>query len=298
MVLTVIASMEQELAGLRRQLRLGWRPGGAGSLPDQKENLSLDLQVIGMGKQASVQLRSMLEKSNGLSGRGPQQTCGLLLLGLAGAVVSGLETGDLVLSSRYYRPYFDDNASLDPLENEPRSSNAENQVRPTPFDKRVPSKDFLAPAPELWQLALSAVRNMENRAVFADSLTLCDLVTAPSAKQAVARRYPVSIVNMEDYWVASVAQDAGVPFFSARAILDPAHQALPGYLPGMAGSRSKTLLRLVVTPWRIPTLVGLARQAEIAQRALTSFAMNFLTQVFTTAPAHGSLPNSSWSILV
>ena len=117
MVLIVIASMERELAGLRRQLRLGWRPGGAGSLPDQKENLSLDLQVIGMGKQASVQLRFLLEKSNGLSGRGLQQTCGLLLIGLAGAVVPGLETGDLVLSSRYYRPYFDDNASQKNINN-------------------------------------------------------------------------------------------------------------------------------------------------------------------------------------
>ena len=295
-MLTVIASMEQELAGLRRQLRRGWRPGGAGSLPDQKENLSLDLQVIGVGKQASVQLRSMLEKSNGLSDRGPHQSGGLLLLGLAGAVVPGLETGDLVLSSRYYRPHFDEDSPLDPLENEPRSSNVGNQVRPTPFDQRVSNRDFLAPAPELWQWAVSAIRNMDNRTVFADSLTLCDLVTAPSAKQAIGRRYPVSIVNMEDYWVASVAQDAGVPFFSARAILDPAHQALPGYLPGMAGSRAKALLSLVATPWRIPTLVGLARQVEVARRALTSFAMNFLTQVFATAPVPGSLPNSIRSI--
>lgn len=126
---------------------------------------------------------------------------------------------------------------------------------------------------------------MDKPVVYADSLTVSDLVTAPSGKQAIRRRYPVGILNMEDYWVASVAQEAGVPFISARAVLDPAQQALPGYLAGIAGSRATASLAMMAMPWRIPTLVGLARQLRIAQRALTEFAMGFLTQVSDATPA-------------
>ena len=302
-MLTVIASMEQELAGLRRQLRRGWSPGEPGSLPNQKGSLSLDLQVIGIGQQAGLELRSVLQRSNGLSGRGSHRPSGLLLLGFAGAVASGLETGDLVLSSRYHRPYSDGYPSPIPQENESQTSTVRNDLQPNHVGTWVSKKDFLAPAPELWQCAVTTVSSMDLPVVFAGSLTVCDLVTAPGAKQAIGRRYPVSTVNMEDYWAASVAQDAGVPFFSARAVLDPAHQALPGYLSGMAGSRARALLGLVATPWRLPTLVGLARQVGIAQRVLTSFAMNFLTQVCSTSSAsydeapHSGLTATSRSTL-
>ncbi len=305
-MLTVIASMEQELAGLRRQLSRGWKPGGSSSLPDQKGFLSLDLQVVGIGKQAALRLRSQLQpkllQSNGQTGRHLHQPRGLLMLGFAGAVAPGLETGDIVLSSRYYRLRPDENHHFVPLRNEPQSSVVRDEVRPIVVDSWVAAKEFLAPAPQLWQCAVAAVRTMDKRVVFADSLTSNDLVTTPAAKQAIGRRYPASSVNMEDYWVASVAQDAGVPFVSARVILDPAHQALPGYLLRMAGSRTKALLSLVATPWRIPTLLGLARQVWIAQRVLTSFAMNFLTQVSKTKPipyydaAHSGLSATSRSI--
>ena len=83
---------------------------------------------------------------------------------------------------------------------------------------------------------------MDKPVVYADSLTVSELVTAPRDKRAIQRRYPVGIVNMEDYWAASVAQEAGVPFISARAILDPVRQTLPGYLSGIAGFRAKALM--------------------------------------------------------
>jgi nucleoside phosphorylase len=301
MVLIVIASMEQELAGLRKQLRRGWRPGG-GSLRDSKGTLSLDLRVIGMGKQAGVKLRSMLENSNGLSSRGLNWPPSLLLLGVAGAVGPDLETGDLVLSSRYYRPLLDENPPFTTLEREARDLANPDEIPETAQDKPEAKTDFLAPDPRLWQWAIAAGRNMDKPVVYADSLTVSHLVTAPKGKLAIGRRYPVGIVNMEDYWAASVAQEAGVPFISARAILDPAQQALPGYLPGIVGSRAKASLSLMAMPWRVPTLVGLARQLGIAQRALTDFALNFLTQVsdatstLSYEAAFGALPAPDRSV--
>ena len=278
-MLIVIASMEQELAGLRSQLRRGWSPGGSDSLPEGNRRISVNLGVVGIGTKAGVGLRSIFENNNGLFSGDLQRPVGLLLLGVAGAVGSGLETGDLVLSSRYYRPHLDENSLVMPLKKATQDSANPDDDPTTRQDKLEAKTDFLAPDPKLWQWAIAAGRNMDKPVVYADSLTVSDLVTSPNAKQAIERRYPVGIVNMEDYWAASVAQEAALPFISARAILDPAHQALPGYLPAMVGAPSRALLGLVVTPWRLPTLVGLSRQLGIAQHSLTNFALNFLTQV-------------------
>ena len=210
MDLVVVASIEQELAGLRKQLRRGWRPGGGGKSA-RKGNLSLDLQVIGMGEQAGVRLRSLLEKTDSPPSQGLNRPAGLLLLGVAGAVDPGLETGDLVLSARYYRQDSDENSPLTPTERQ----------TPNSADPTATGTDFLAPDPDLWQWATAAGEDTDKPVVFADSLTVNDLVATPWDKQAIGDRYPVGIVNMEDYRVAAVAQEAGVPFISARAILDP-----------------------------------------------------------------------------
>ena len=147
-MLIVIASMEQELAGLRKQLRRGWRPGG--DQADGKEPLPLELRVIGMGEQAGADLSSLLETSNGPSSGGLNRPAGLLLLGVAGAVDPGLETGDLVLSSRYYRPHLDENSPLISSEREAPDSANPIEIPATLQDKSETTTDFLAPDPGFW----------------------------------------------------------------------------------------------------------------------------------------------------
>ena len=287
-MLIVVSSMEQELAGLRKQLGRGWKPGGTGGLPERIGTFTVNLGVIGLGKQAAAGLRSIFGDDNGIPGRGVQRPVGLVLLGVAGAVGPDLETGDLVLSSRYYCPHLNANSPAIPLQQETRDSGISHGVPATAQEQSEAKSDFLAPDPKLWQWAIAAGRNLGKPVVYADSLTVDQLVTSPNSKRDIGSRYPVGIVNMEDYWAASVAQEVGLPFISVRAILDPAHQALPGYLSGIAGSPSRALLSFVAMPWRLPTLIGLSRQMGIAQRALTDFALNFLTQV-----AHSTSPTSN-----
>ena len=233
-MLTVVASMERELAGLRR--------GSRASVPE--------MRVLGMGPGAGPALTSLLKRRDD-TGATPS---GLLMLGVAGAVQAGLQTGDLVLSSRYYRQDFD--------------------AQP----------DFLEPDPGLWQWALAAADDSERPVVYADSLTVGGLVTTANAKQDIRRRFPVAIVDMEDYWVAQAAQDAGVPFISVRVVLDTAQQSLPGYLCQMAGSPRFAVAGAVAMPWRMPALFGLWRRFGIAQRALTDFAVNLLGQASRDVP--------------
>ena len=113
----------------------------------------------------------------------------------------------------------------------------------------------------------------------ADSLTVSRLVTSPQAKRALGQLYPVGVVNMEDYWVARTARKAGVPFLSARVVLDPADQALPGYLLGLSGSGARAILSIAALPWRVPAVLSLARRVPPAQRVLAKFALAFLERL-------------------
>lgn len=253
-MLTVIASIEHELAGLRKELHRRQVAGGV-SKPVGRERPVLDLQVVGVGKdEASATVGGLFAGEEGLPRR-------LLLLGFAGAVDPSLRSGDLVLSSRYYRE--------EPVEHLPSSHE--------PIDET--GVEFLTPDPKLWTHALRAVEGMDRPVVYSDSVSTARLVGTPGGKLAIKRRYPVGVVNMEDYWVAAAAWDAGVPFIAARAVLDPAHLALPGYLLGLAGSSVKAAFIAAGTPWRIPTMVGLARRMTPAQQALTSFALKFAAEI-------------------
>ena len=248
-MLTVVASMERELAGLRSRIRAGKPRLASGNLRRGWWASIPEAHALGMGPDAGPALRSLLLRDDT---RGA--TTGLLMLGVAGAVQPGLQTGDLVLSSRYYRQDYE------------------------------PQQEFLEPDPGLWQLALAAADSSDRRVVYADSLTVDGLVTTANAKQDIHRRYPVAVVNMEDYWVAQAARDAGVPFISIRAVLDTAQQSLPGYLCRMAGVPRSAMAGAVAVPWRLPSLFGLWRRFAIAQGALTDFAVNFLAQASQDVP--------------
>ena len=81
---------------------------------------------------------------------------------------------------------------------------------------------------------------------------------------------------MEDYRAAEAAQDVGVPFLSVRVVLDTANQSLPGYLPGLAKSPYKVITKVLLMPWRIPTMLGLKKQLQLCQAVLTNFGMAYL----------------------
>lgn len=249
-MLTIVASMDWELAGLRSRMRADMPRVADGNLRRGWWASVPETHALGVGPDASQVLADLLQRRND-SGAAPSA---LLMLGVAGAVQPGLQTGDLVLSSRYYRQDFD--------------------AQP----------DFLEPSPGLWQWAVDAADSSGRRVVYADSLTVSGLVTTASAKQDIHRRYPVSVVNMEDYWVAQAARDAGVPFISVRAVLDTAQQSLPGYLCRMAASPRSAIAGAVAMPWRLPALFALWRRFGIAQRALTDFAVNFLAEASRDVP--------------
>ena len=285
--------MEQELAGLRRELRPGrlaaGGPGDGGS--------TLDLQVVGVGKRAEANARSLLARRLASSGSRAEPPLGLLLLGFAGAIDPALKSGDLVVSSRYHRVAEGKNPPNPPLLNGGKGSflsRGSNDDRPT---KREAQEDYLTADPVMWRHAIEALGKLDRPVAQVESLTVDDLVTTPQAKEAIGRSYGVGIVDMEDYWVASVARDAGVPFLSARVVLDRADQSLPSYLPGLAHSRAMAILLTAAKPWRIPVLVGLARRLPEVQHTLARFALTFEAQVIRNQPTHSHQEPAGPSVL-
>ncbi len=83
----------------------------------------------------------------------------------------------------------------------------------------------------------------------------------------------VASVNMEDYWAATAAAIAGVPFASVRAVLDTSDQSLPDYLASGDIAPARVALNALVRPGRLPALLRLARQSRLARRNLTRCIM-------------------------
>jgi len=86
-MLIVVASMEQELTGLRRELREIEDATGISS--------QVEFQVLGVGpERAGAAMAALLENRR-------SKIDGVLLVGVAGGVDPELETGDLLLADRH-----------------------------------------------------------------------------------------------------------------------------------------------------------------------------------------------------
>lgn len=233
------AAMERELSLLKKKLD---DPAG------------VTFHTVGIGPDMAYrEVRSLLKPAPAI-----HRSRAVLLLGFAGAVEPSLKPGDLILSSRYYR-----------AESSPEGGSADSQ----------PISEFLEPDPWMQQQAVDAVQETDLRFNPSPSLTVDRIIDSPEDKQAIFTRYSVATVNMEDYWAAAAAAEAGVPFLSVRAVLDLADQRLPGYLPALSIPGSSSVLSTLVHPWRAATLLRLAVQMRRAQWALTQFALYFIPQM-------------------
>ena len=233
-MLIVVASMEQELTGLRRELREIEDATGISS--------QVEFQVLGVGpERAGAAMAALLENRR-------SKIDGVLLVGVAGGVDPELETGDLLLADRHA------------LQN--GASQGAGQA--------------IKPDAEMLQSAQKAALELSVPIFNGGSLTVDHLVAEPHERAALRTEYKVYSVNMEDYRAAEAAQNAGVPFLSVRVVLDTASQRLPGYLPGLARSRYKVVTKILLMPWRIPTMLRLKRQLQLCQAVLTNFGVSYL----------------------
>ena len=296
-MLTIIAAMEEELAGVRTALSEYAR--GQTNAGDAVPGL----HVIGVGREGLESgLRGVLPTLRQQRG-GVEPPTGLLLLGFAGAVDPSLSAGDLTLASHYHRlvpqpatlvavpggmiePEHLERlreqiwARLPPL---PRFQLDRPSGMNTVIPRHVALKS-LEPDPAMLQLSREALAQGGLTAVETDSMTVEKLITDANTKGDLHRQYHqfgVGTVNMEDYWVARLAAAAKVPFLSVRAVLDTADQGVPSHLLEQARRLRRSDGQAAGWasfghPSGICALLHLPGQMQLAQESLARFALAFL----------------------
>ena len=225
--------MGQELAGVRLELERQQAASGV--------QFPVEFEALGTGPEVAGASMAKLLANGGVDG--------VLLLGVAGALAPGLDTGDLLLAQLYK------------MDSQAGSGT------------QLPA---ILPDANLFRLAGQAAATAGMPHDDSGSITADHLVSQPKERQALRESYGTDSVNMEDYRVAEAAQQAGVPFLAARVVLDTARQRLPGYLPGLAKSKYAVFTKVLAMPWRIPTLVRLKNQLGLCQSVLSAFGIAYV----------------------
>ena len=217
------------------------------------------VRTMGVGMEAA---RSSVRK---LLDSAPRPDA-LVCLGFAGALAKGLDAGDLVLA---------------------RSIRAVGGGTELHVDS------------DLLEMCMSSLgRHDTARHFLVDSLTVPEIVQGVEEKRRLADSTATSVVTMEDYWVALEARERGVPFLSARAVVDAARHTVPSFLSDIGGKRAPVqvlsiLPYLVLRPGHLGPLMGLARRVGKAQRALSAFADICLPEIIERARScGGGLPGA------
>lgn len=219
----VVAALKRELAGLARAPHAG-----------------LALIETGEGpRNADAAARSWLEK------RGARA---VINIGLAGALCSGLQIGEVVIAR----------------------------------EARIDGASFDASYSTLFQIA-----EQLGNARSGIAITVDEIVCEAKAKRRLATQLApdeIGWVDMESAAVASVCRELNIPFLIARAISDEFDEDLPLDFNRCRAASGRVSNRKVIQsamrhPRAFKGLIRLARRSEICSQRLAAFVRELLPHV-------------------
>jgi adenosylhomocysteine nucleosidase len=252
-MITVVAALDSELAGIRRRMEIA-DSFNVGEVRIEQGRLGgQDCLLVqsGMGRQRAEQaLRYVLDQ---------YQPVAVLSLGFCGALAATLRVGDLVVCS------------------------------PVGALLTMPSGPHVAPSPVGWlhcdgslaqqALAIPMPPGL-GQLVGGGCLTVPSAAGPRGVKQWLSESFVSVVVDMESFWIGSLAQEAGVPFLVVRSVSDTLAEWLPsfdGLIDDFGRASLTTLSRyLLHHPLRIAQLGRLGLQSQRAEKSLTYFTVTFL----------------------
>ena len=183
----------------------------------------------------------------------------VLSVGFAGGVQSGLNPGDLFICDR-----------LISIEGPAAFWRVDNTQELPPMP--VTSLDMLT-----WD-----ADDTRQKYASCGCLTVPQFASSSSMKAWLGSVFPVSIIDMESYWVAETAVSYGVPHVVVRSVLDPVDETLPPFITetvGDGGVRTwERALRYVVSkPTGTPKLIGLAARVRAAGASLSDLLADLVS---------------------
>ncbi len=262
-MITAVAALESELAGIRRQMKIASSFSVGEALLEEGWLAGQECLLVqsGMGRQrAERALNHVLQR---------YQPSAVLSLGFCGALAAKLRAGDLVVCSQ-----------LLALLTMP------SPLRPAPSlgllncDAQLVSRALRVDMPAPWGLARALALRRHMRAVGGGCLTVPSVASHRQVKEWLSWNFTGAIVDMESYWLGSLAREAGVPFLAVRAVSDPLTESLPpldGLVDAFGRAKKKALSRyLLAHPITAGELLRLGLHVRRAQKSLTSFVLAFL----------------------
>ena len=181
----------------------------------------------------------------------------LVIVGFGGALVDGLEAGDLVAPARV---------------------------------RLAGGAGALAADAELLACVQRACRAAGVPVRCDPSVTADRLVTHPGARRALGRASQAAVVDMEGYWLARAAHERGVPFAILRAVSDAVSDHHPALERAFADGRTRperALLAYARAPAGLAGLPRLLRGARLAADTLRRVGRELFAQLPPSAPEAG-----------
>ena len=256
-MITVVAALDSELAGIRRVMEVSGSFNFGEVLVEEGRLGGQDCALVqsGMGRQRAEQaLRDVLQH---------YQPAAVLSLGFCGALAATLQVGDLVVCS--------------PLGALLTMPSGPHHVPPSPVDW-LHCDDSLVDRALHLELPPSS-----GRLIGGGCLTVPSAAGPRGVKEWLSESYPSIAVDMESFWIGSLAQKSGVPFLTVRSVSDTLAESLPsfdGLVDDFGRANLASLSRyLLHYPLRVAQLARLGLQAQRAERSLTLFTANFLKQM-------------------
>jgi adenosylhomocysteine nucleosidase len=245
-MIAIVAALDTELSALERRAKVrrcpspSWPLMGEGTLAGKRVLIAR----TGMGSARAQEATAAL-----IQHHNPEA---ILSIGFAGSLVDGLQASHLVIARQVC-------ALHEPLHEEP-----------------LVASNGLACDPSLVELAVAAARQRKLPFREGVSLTVPQVISQPEVKRRIGGSLSVEMVEMESYWVGRVAADQGIPFLTARVILDELGDRLPD-LPNTidetgAVASGRALRQLLSQPREAPALIRLAVSTRRASQRLAVFA--------------------------
>ncbi len=264
-MMMVVAALEGELAGIRRQMKITRSCSAGEALIEEGWLAGQECLLVqsGMGRQrAERALEHALLR---------YRPSAVLSLGFCGALAAKLRAGDLVVCSQ-----------LLALLTMP------SPLRPAPSvgllncDSYLVQRALHVSVPQPWGLARTLTLRRRARPVGGGCLTVPSVASHRQVKEWLSWNFTGAVVDMESYWLCSLAREAGAPFLAVRAVSDPLTESLPpldGLVDAFGRAKKSALSRyLLAHPITAGSVLRLGLHARRAQKSLTNFAIDFLKE--------------------
>jgi adenosylhomocysteine nucleosidase len=262
-MITAVAALEGELAGIRRHMKVAGSINVGDALIEEGWFGGQECLLVqsGMGRQrAERALQFVLQR---------YEPSAILSLGFCGALAARLRAGDLVVCSQ-----------LLALLTMP------SPLRPSPSvgllncDNHLVQQALHVEMPQAWGIIhhLSLLRRA--RPVGGGCLTVPSSASHRQVKEWLSWNFTGAVVDMESFWLGTLAQEANVPFLAVRSVSDPLTESLPpldGLVDAFGRTKMKAMSQYVLGhPIAAGQLARLGLHARQAQKSLTNFFLSFI----------------------